>query len=86
MHFSPGAPLLRSYNHKDWEYVANSVPSLDFGSPAYNLDDGMRAYARGVWASAIRYRESNGLWYWIGCVDFNQTYFYTAEDPTGPWE
>lgn len=86
MHFSPGAPLLRSYNLKDWEYVANSVPSLDFGSPAYNLDDGMRAYARGVWASAIRYRESNGLWYWIGCVDFNQTYFYTAEDPTGPWK
>ncbi|KAK3670047.1 hypothetical protein LTR78_010078 [Recurvomyces mirabilis] len=86
MHFSPGAPLLRSYNLADWEYVGNSVPSLDFGSPAYSLDDGMRAYARGVWASAIRYRQSNGLWYWIGCVDFNSTYFYTAENPTGPWE
>ncbi|KAK5114859.1 hypothetical protein LTR62_002016 [Meristemomyces frigidus] len=86
MHFSPGAPLLRSYNLADWEYIGNSIPSLDFGSPAYNLDDGERAYARGVWASAIRYRQSSGLWHWIGCVDFNSTYFYTATSPTGPWE
>lgn len=86
MHFSPGAPTLKSKDLVNWEYVGHTVPSLNFNSPAYNLADGMRAYARGVWASTLRYRESNGLWYWMGCVDFNATYIYTSSHVTGPWE
>jgi beta-xylosidase len=45
----------------NWEYIGFSVPRLDFNSPAYNLQDGLRAYARGVWASTLRYRSSNDL-------------------------
>ena len=86
MHFSPGAPILTSKDLVNWEYLSFSIPRLDFNSPAYSLQDGMRAYARGVWASTLRYRKSNGLWYWIGCVDFNATYFYTSKDVTGPFE
>ncbi|KAJ5905416.1 uncharacterized protein N7473_002332 [Penicillium subrubescens] len=86
MHFSPGAPILESQDLVNWKYLGHSVPSLDFNSPAYNLEDGMRAYARGVWASTMRFRQSNKLWYWIGCVDFNATYIYTSSAATGPWE
>lgn len=33
----------------------------------------------------MRYRKSDDTWYWIGCVDFNRTYIYTAWDPTAEW-
>ncbi|PQE21360.1 glycosyl hydrolase family 43 protein [Rutstroemia sp. NJR-2017a BBW] len=32
MHFSPGAPILRSYDLVNWEFVGHSVPFLNFGS------------------------------------------------------
>lgn len=83
MHYSPGAPILRSGDLVNWELIGHSVPSLDFGEK-YNLTNG-HAYRGGTWASTMRFRESNGLWYWIGCVDFWYTYIYTAKDVTGPW-
>ncbi|KAI0391835.1 glycoside hydrolase family 43 protein [Xylariaceae sp. FL0594] len=83
MHYSPGAPILRSEDLVNWSFVGHSVPTLDFG-PQYNLTGGQR-YRGGTWASTLRYRESNGLWYWIGCVDFWYSYTYTAPDVTGPW-
>ncbi|KAI1142542.1 glycoside hydrolase family 43 protein [Hypoxylon sp. FL0543] len=83
MHYSPGAPILRSADLVNWELIGHSVPSLDFGEK-YNLTNG-HAYRGGTWASTMRYRESNGLWYWIGCVDFWYTYIYTAKEVTGPW-
>lgn len=83
MHYSPGAPILRSGDLVNWELIGHSVPSLDFGEK-YNLTNG-RAYRGGTWASTMRYRESTGLWYWIGCVDFWYTYIYTANDVLGPW-
>src|SRR5690349_1499885 len=49
MHYSPGAPILRSYDLVHWEYAGHSVPRLDFGAK-YDLNGG-RAYIRGVWAS-----------------------------------
>ncbi|CAI4219574.1 unnamed protein product [Parascedosporium putredinis] len=79
----PGAPILRSHDLANWEFVGHSVPTLDFGE-RYNLTNGI-AYRGGTWASTMRYRESTGLWYWIGCVDFWYTYTYTAPDPAGPW-
>src|SRR5690606_25473911 len=84
MHYSPGAPILRSYNLVDWEYAGHSVPRLDFDSSAYDLDGG-RAYVKGIWASTLNYRPSNGTFYWIGCVEFNRTYVYTATSVEGPW-
>jgi beta-xylosidase len=84
MHYSPGAPILRSYDLVHWEYAGHSVPSLDFGSNAYNLSGG-RAYVKGIWASAFNYRPSNSTYYWIGCVEFNRTYVYTASAVDGAW-
>ncbi|AEO61672.1 glycoside hydrolase family 43 protein [Thermothelomyces thermophilus ATCC 42464] len=84
-HFSPGAPILRSYDLVDWEFVGHSIPRLDFGA-GYDLPPtGERAYRAGTWASTLRYRESTGLWYWIGCTNFWRTWVFTAPAPEGPW-
>ncbi|MBB5867800.1 beta-xylosidase [Allocatelliglobosispora scoriae] len=85
MHYSPGAPILRSYDLVHWEYAGHSVPSLDFGSNAYNLSGG-RAYVKGIWASAFNYRPANSTYYWIGCVEFNRSYVYTASSVDGTWQ
>ncbi|GIF63879.1 hypothetical protein Ais01nite_19140 [Asanoa ishikariensis] len=85
MHYSPGAPILRSYDLVNWEYAGHSVPSLDFGSSAYDLSGG-RAYVKGIWASTLNYRRSNSTYYWLGCVEFNRTYVYTAAAVDGTWQ
>ena len=82
-HFSPGAPILRSYDLINWEFIGHSVPTLDFGD-AYSMIGGT-AYRRGIWASTLRHRKSNGLWYWYGCIDFYNSFVYTAPSVTGPW-
>lgn len=86
MAFSPGAPILKSGDLVNWQYIGHSVPRLDFNDPeAYSLENGKQAYVRGIWASSMRYRESDDTWYWIGCIDFNKTYIYTAASPTDEW-
>ncbi|GKT54594.1 xylosidase glycosyl hydrolase [Colletotrichum tofieldiae] len=86
MHYSPGAPVLKSYNLVDWEFVGNSVPELIFGDEYY-LNGTSRAYVGGIWASSLQYRESNGLFYWYGCIQSGEmkTWIFTASDPAGPW-
>jgi len=84
MHYSPGAPVLRSYDLVNWEYAGHSVPSLDFGSGAYHLNGG-RAYVKGIWASTLNYRPGNSTYYWLGCIEFNRSYVYTASAVDGTW-
>ncbi|MFC7279206.1 cellulose binding domain-containing protein, partial [Paractinoplanes rhizophilus] len=84
MHYSPGAPILRSYDLVNWEYAGHSVPRLDFDSAAYDLSGG-RAYVKGIWASAFNYRPSNSTYYWLGCTEFNRTYVYTSASVSGGW-
>ncbi|KAF9472447.1 Arabinanase/levansucrase/invertase [Pholiota conissans] len=84
MHYSPGAPILRSYDLVNWEFIGHSVPVLDWSSK-YDLTNGQRAYVKGIWASSLKYRKSNGMFYWIGCIEFATTYVYTAPSIQGPW-
>ncbi|KAI0967188.1 glycosyl hydrolase family 43 protein [Xylaria arbuscula] len=85
-HYSPGAPILRSYDLVNWEPAGHSIPRLDFSSDAYDLPPGGdRAYRGGVWASTLRYRRSTGTWYWIGCTNFWNTWVFTAPSIDGPW-
>lgn len=84
MHYSPGAPILRSYDLVHWEYVGHSLPRLDFG-PDYDMQGGT-AYVRGSWASFLGFRKSNQTFYWGGCIDFKKTYIYTAPAAAGPWQ
>ena len=83
MHYSPGAPILRSYDLVHWEYAGHSLPVLDFG-PAYDLNGG-NAYIKGSWASFLNYRKSEKKFYWGGCIEFSKTYIYTASAVEGPW-
>ncbi|WP_309114208.1 RICIN domain-containing protein [Saccharothrix sp.] len=83
MHYSPGAPIIRSYDLVNWEYAGHAVPSLEFGSK-YNLTGG-HAYVDGIWASTMNYRRSNSTYYWAGCIDFNDTHIYTASAVDGTW-
>lgn len=57
MHFSPGAPILRSYDLVNWEYFTHSIPVFDTDNPKYDLDGG-NAYNGGVYASSLRYNEA----------------------------
>ncbi|MGC4807435.1 family 43 glycosylhydrolase [Micromonospora sp. DT233] len=84
MHYSPGAPVLRSWDLVNWEFAGHSVPKLDFGSK-YDLTGGAHAYVDGIWASTLNYRPSNRTYYWAGCVDFAQTHIYTASAVDGAW-
>lgn len=84
MHYSPGAPILQSYDLVNWQYIAYAVPILNFGSK-YDLTNGQNAYVKGIYAFTMRYRKSNNLWYWIGCIEYTTTYVYTASSVTGPW-
>ncbi|TDZ28495.1 Non-reducing end alpha-L-arabinofuranosidase BoGH43B [Colletotrichum spinosum] len=84
-HYSPGAPILRSLDLVNWEPVGHSIPRMNFGD-GYDLPPGgPRAYRSGTWASTLRYRESNGQWYWIGCANFWITWVFTASSVEGPW-
>ncbi|SDJ72318.1 Beta-xylosidase [Actinopolyspora mzabensis] len=83
MHYSPGAPVLRSYDLVNWEFAGHSVPVLEFG-PEYDLDGG-NAYVGGIWASSLNYRPADESFYWIGQIDFAKTYVYTAPAAEGPW-
>ncbi|MFI7025007.1 family 43 glycosylhydrolase [Micromonospora sp. NPDC049900] len=84
MHYSPGAPVLRSYDLVNWEFAGHSVPRLDFGTK-YDLPSGQHAYVNGIWASTLNYRPSNRTYYWAGCIDFAQTHIYTASAVDGTW-
>lgn len=84
MHYSPGAPILRSYDLVHWEYAGHALPTLDF-SPAYNLD-GAAAYVKGSWASFLGYRKTDKTFYWGGCIEFAKTYIYAAPSVEGPWK
>ena len=75
--YSPGAPILKSYDLVNWEPVSHSVPTLNFG-PAYNLNGSGQAYVKGIWASSLRYRPSNDMFYWIGCVESRNTFIWTS--------
>jgi beta-xylosidase len=83
MHYSPGAPILKSYDLVNWEFIGHAVPTLPWVAK-YNLTDG-QAYVKGIYASTLRYRPSNGLWYWIGCIEYTTIYVWTAPSATGPW-
>lgn len=85
MHFSPGAPILRSYDLVNWEYLSHSIPVYDVDNPKFDLDGG-NVYNGGVYASSLRYNEVSETFYWIGCLQqVGRTYVYSAKDIEGPW-
>ncbi|KAH6658147.1 glycosyl hydrolase family 43 protein [Truncatella angustata] len=82
--FSPGAPILKSFDLVNWELIGHSVPSLAGFGPKFEMN-GTPPYVSGVWASTMRYRGSTGMWHWYGCIGFSKSFIYTAASVTGPW-
>lgn len=83
MHYVPGGPILRSWDLVNWEFVGHGVPVYDMSSK-YDLNNG-QAYIKGTWASSLAYRKSTKTFHWLGCIEFNKTYMYTAPAAEGPW-
>ncbi|KAL2843943.1 glycosyl hydrolase [Aspergillus pseudoustus] len=89
-HFSPGAPVLESTDLVHWGYIGHSLPALPEHDARFSLNTaGKRpamAYGKGVWASTLKYRESNGLFYFYSPLQgTDKTCVFTAADPAGPW-
>lgn len=86
MHYSPGAPILRSYDLASWEFVGHAVPELAWGDKYYLPDpsnEDLRAYDAGIWASTMQYRASTDTFHWMGCVDFSGTHILTSSGGNG---
>lgn len=84
--YSPGAPVLQSHDLVNWEYIGHSVPELAFGERFYLNGQHAGAYVKGVWASTLRYRESNSTFYWFGAIQGTEkTFIFTAQDPRHTW-
>lgn len=76
--FSPGAPVLKSYDLVNWTPVSHSVPTLNFGAQYDLTNPNDRSYVKGIWASSLRYRESSDKFIWLGCVGDGPTYLWEA--------
>ena len=85
--FSPGAPVLKSSNLIDWEYIGHSVPDLGVFGERFSLNgQHAGAYVKGIWASSMRYRASNRMFYWYGAIQGTEkTFTFTARDPAERW-
>jgi hypothetical protein len=85
MHFSPGAPILRSYDLVNWQFVGHSVPALSpYFGPQYALPPGSNGYIGGVWASWLIFVPSQQKWFWGGCVKSVFMCIWRTRDLTSP--
>ena len=90
MYFMPGAPIMHSKDLVSWKIIGYVFDSLD-ESEANKLEQNGAGesdiYAKGQWASSIRYH--NGWFYVMFATGFdgrfNHTYIYKTQDPAGEW-
>ncbi len=83
MYHFPGATILRSHDMVNWEYCAQPLTQLT-DEDKYSLRDGKNAYARGMWASSIKWH--NGWFYLLINGNDHRAWLLTATDPEGEWE
>ncbi len=80
-HF-PGATILKSKDLVHWEYCAQPLKSL-LDDDHYNLRDGKNVYARGMWASSIKWHD--GKFYLLINGNDHRAWLLSATDPEGEW-
>ncbi len=85
MFFCPGAPIMHSRDLVHWRIV-NYVYDCLADDDIYNLKDGANAYAKGQWATSLRYHE--GIYYALFIAnDQHRTFVYRTDDIVhGKWE
>ena len=83
MHFMPGAPILRSFDLRNWEIACYVYDVLE-PTGARALADGEGIYGQGMWAASLR-NHQNKFYLVFSCKDNRSTYLYTADNIAGPW-
>lgn len=90
MYFMPGAPIMHSKDLVSWKiigYVFDSLDESEANNLEQNEDGESDIYAKGQWASSIRYHDG---WFYVmfatGFGGFNRTYIYKTQDPAGKWQ
>ena len=86
MYFMPGCPVMRSYDLVHWDIVCYVYDTLSETDPKYNLVGEENAYAKGQWATSIRYHD--GKFYVLFCsLDLGKTFIFSTSDiESGSWE
>lgn len=86
MHMSPGCPIMKSYDLKNWQTVNYVYDILD-DSGGLALRNGENAYAGGSWAATLRYNDG---YYYVGLMTYSTTpwhgYIFRTDDiENGKW-
>lgn len=81
MHLSPGVPIMKSTDLKNWEVVNYAHKKLDAGNNALNLN-GSNAYSKGTWASSIIHHEGT---FYVTSFSYttNRTYIWRTNNIEG---
>ena len=81
MHLSPGVPIMKSTDLKNWEVVNYAYQKLGPNNNAMNLN-GSNAYSKGTWASSLSFRD--GIFY-LSSFSYttNKTYVWTTSNIEG---
>ena len=83
MYHFPGATILKSQDLVNWEYCAQPLKML-LDNDKYNLRNGENAYAKGMWASSMKYHNGK-FWLLINGND-DRAWLLSATNPEGEWE
>ena len=82
MYHFPGATILKSQDMVNWEYCAQPLKAL-LDDDRYNLRNGENGYAKGMWASTMKYHD--GKFYLLINGNDERAWLLSAEDPEGEW-
>lgn len=85
MHFTPGVPIMKSEDLKNWKIVNYAYDMLG-ETDALLLKDGENAYGEGTWASSLKYH--NQMFY-LATFSYTtqETYIFRTDDiESGSWE
>ena len=83
MYHFPGATILKSEDLVNWEYCSQPLKEL-LDNDKYNLRNGENAYAKGMWASSMKYHNGK-FWLLINGND-DRAWVLSASDPQGEWK
>ena len=78
MFFTPGAPILRSKDLKNWEIISYIFDKIE-DNDIYELKNGKNAYGACQWATSLAVKD--GIYYAaFVCNDMKKTYIYFTDD------
>src|SRR5690606_33513019 len=83
MHFMPGAPILRSFDLRNWEIACYVYDVLE-ATGARALANGEGINELGLWAASLR-NHPNTFYLGFTCKDNPCTYHYTAANLACTW-